>query len=200
MNGRPTITDLRVAIVLAIIGLGGLAMVATCSCGQPVVYTQPMVQPVQQVQQPQYEIIQDPNSGVQYSVFYDNGIQQMVELSLFNSWMGMGGYGYVIHHYHDNPSYYRRYDSRVYRSYSRVPRNSPAYSPAFKSSTTPSVRTNNTPAFRNTPSPTVRSTPTPQFRSTPSVAPTRSSAPVFRSAPSSSSRSTPQFRSSSTRH
>lgn len=194
-------------LILSIVGLVTVYILVICSilgCGQPVVYnTQPIVTtapPQLQVSQPQYEIIQDPNSGVQYSVFYDNGIQQMVELSLFNSWMGMGGYGYVIHHYHDNPSYYRRYDSRVYRSYSRVPRNSPAYSPAFRSSTTPSVRANNTPASRSGPSPTVRSTPTPQFRSTPSAMPTRSSPPVFRSASSSSSRSTPQFKSSSTRH
>lgn len=192
------------SFLLSISGiLAGYVLVAIVlfSCGQPVVYTQPMVQPVQQVQQPQYEIIQDPNSGVQYSVFYDNGIQQMVELGLFMSWYNRpNGMYYVIHHYHDNPSYYRTYDRTTYSSWRTLPRNSPAYNPRFRSSTTPSVRTNNAPAFRNTPSPTVRSTSTPQFRSTPSAMPTRSSPPVFRSTPSSSSRSTPQFRSSSTRH
>lgn len=186
-----------IALFTLILVEGALVM---CGCRQPVVYTQPVVQ---QVQQPQYEIMQDPNTGVQYSVFYDNGIQQMVELSLFNSWMGMGGYGYVIHHYHDNPSYYRRYDSRTYSSYSRLPRNSPSYNPRFRSSTTPSARTNNAPAFRSGPSSvsqgTSRPSPSPQFRSTPSSSSAPRPAPAFRSSnssSSSSSRSTPSSRSS----
>lgn len=189
----------RTLKALCIIAASISLLLAFTGCGQPVVYTQPMVQPVQQVQQPQYEIIQDPNSGIQYSVFYDNGIQQMVELSLFNSWYNRpNGWSYVIHHYHDNPSYYRRYDNRAYGSYNRVPRSSSAYSPNFRSSTTPSVRSN-TPAFRSRASQsTVRPTQTPQFRSTPTPS-ARPSAPVFRSTPSPSRSSSP-FRPSSSRH
>src|ERR1700751_4213909 len=118
MSGSTT----KTVSIIGIVALGLAILYSIFGCGQPVVYTQLVVQPVQQVVQPQYDIIQDPNTGVQYSVFYDNGIQQMVELSLFNSWMNTGGYTYVIHHYHDNPSYYRRYDSRAYSSYRRLPR------------------------------------------------------------------------------
>lgn len=144
------------------------------SCGQPVVYTQPVQQPVVvQTQQPQYQVIQDPNTGAQYSVFYDNGIQQMVELSLFMSWMRQpGGFTYVIHHYHDNPSYYRRYDRTRYSSWKSTS------SPAFRSTTSPPARS--TPAFRATSAqpaakPTFNSSST---RSTPAF---RSSSPSFRS-------------------
>lgn len=152
-------------------------------CGQPVVYTQPMQQPVV-VQQPQYQVIQDPNTGAQYSVFYDNGIQQMVELSLFMSWMRQpGGFTYVINHYHDNPSYYRRYDRTRYSSWRSTP------SPTFRSTTSPPARSN-TPVFRSTTaqpaarptfnSSSTRSSSTPTFRSS-SPSPSRSSSPSFRS-------------------
>lgn len=183
MDNRKTEFDFRIywwEIVLVLL----LAWMLF-GCGQPAQYVQPVVIPAPQVQaQQNYQIIQDPNTGVQYSVFYDNGVQQMMELAIFTSMMNQGGYGYVIHHYHDNPSYYRRYDSRVYSRYRSVPRSS---YPAFRSTVTPS-RASNTPAFRSTTSSPVRSTPT--FRSS-------SSTPTFRSSSSSSStRSTPSFRSS----
>lgn len=90
-------------------------VVLLVSCGQPTTYVQPVQQPVVvQQAQPQYQVIQDPTTGVQQAVFYDNGVQMMMELALFNSMLNSGGYSYVIHHYHDNPRYYRRYDSRTY--------------------------------------------------------------------------------------
>lgn len=120
------------------------AVLHMCSCGQPVVYQQ---QPAVVVQQPnnQYQIIQDPNSGQQMAVFYDNGMQMMLELAVFNSLMNSGGYGYVVHHYHDYG--YRSYNPRTYSAWRnttstyRPPSgsyrpNTPATSSGFKNTTT----------------------------------------------------------------
>lgn len=160
----------------------GLLVVCSCqilSCQQPVAYVQPVA--VGQVQsvapQQQYQIIQDPNTGIQQAVFYDNGVQMMLELSLFNSMMNSGGYGYVIHHYHDYPSY-RTYNSRSYSSWRTVSRGSyNTYKPAGSlRSTGGSV-----PAFRNTSTPAYRSTSTPTFRSSASTPAFRSSSTPSRS-------------------
>lgn len=174
-------TEIRHWVLLVIIAL---VVCALASCGQPpVVYTQPIQQPVVvQPQQPQYQVIQDPSTGMQYSVFYDGGIQQMVELSLFMSWMRQpGGFTYVIHHYHDNPSYYRRYDRARYSSWRSTP------SPAFRSTTSPPARSS-TPVFRST---TTQPAARPAFNSS-----STRSAPAFRSSSPSPSRSSSSFRSS----
>lgn len=157
------------------------------SCGQPTYYPQPVAQPVvvQQPVQQEYQVIQGPD-GMQQAVFYDNGLQYVVALSLFNSWMNMGGYGYVIHHYHDNPSYWHRYD-RSYSSYRTVSRGS--YNNYKAPSGFRSNGASSNPTFRNT-SPQAQpsgfrssgqSTQGSSFRNT-SPAPTRSG---FRSTSSS---------------
>lgn len=169
------------------------------SCGQPTYYSQPAPVVVQQPVQQEYQIVQGPD-GTQQAVFYDNGVQYIVAAALFNSWMNQGGYTYVVHHYHDNPSYYHRYDTRTYNNYRTVSRGSyNSYKPpsGFRSnqSTAPVNFRNTSPAapasgFRSngqssTPPTTFRNTsPTVQrsgFRSTSTSSPaSKSSSGGFR--------------------
>lgn len=127
--------------------VGAMLLVA---CGQPTYYSQPqpvVVQsaPVAVTPAQDYTIITDPNTGIQNAVFYDNGTQMMLELSLFNSMMNMGGYPYVIGHYHTY--HYYRYNPSVYRSWRSTPQHYSTYTPSgsggFRA-------TGNTPVYRQT--------------------------------------------------
>lgn len=150
-------------------------------CGQPTYYSTPTPVVVQQPAQ-QYQIIQDPNTGMQYATFYDGGVQMMIDIATWNSWYALGGYSYVVNHYHSYPRCIR-YNSTVYGRYTTVSRGSyNTYRPSggFRS-------TGNTPAFRSTsPSraPTFRSTTIqqsrPAFRSSSGFTPSRSSTGGFR--------------------
>lgn len=163
-------------------GIAGIVLMLV-GCGQPTYYPPPpqqapvVVQPVQAVGD--YQVMQDPVSGQQMAVFYDNGIQMMVTLAAFNAMMNSGGYSYVIHHYHDYPGYVR-YDRGRYSNWRVTTRQS-------YNSYRPSVSTN---AFRQTtvvrPPPQTITRPAPSaFRSTTVSRPISTSS--FRSSSSSSS-------------
>lgn len=177
--------DTKLGLIVLLVS-AVLVWFACNGCGQPVVYTQPamVAQPV--VAQQQYQIIQDPSTGMQYSVFYDGGVQYMIDIDTWNNWYSLGGFGYVIHHYHSYPRCIR-YNSTTYSRYTRVSSGSyNSYKPTFRSSS-PSTQ------FRSAPARTP-SGGSPMFRSSaPSSTPTRS-APTFRSSSSGGSR--PTFRSS----
>lgn len=198
-------SDIIWAVILATcIALGIIALNA---CNGPY-YRQPVVVqsvPTQQVQQQvvangqDFQIVQDPNTGLEYSVFYDAGVQYMIDLATWNTWYGMGGYGYVINHYHGYggcvsyvPSRYRSYRVENHYSYNSY---RPSFRPSSSRAYTPS---GGSPAFRTgSPAPTYN--PRPSFRTT-TTAPSRpsfqssssSSRPSFRTSSSSSSR--PSFR------
>lgn len=132
------------------------------SCGQPVqYYAQPAPVVVQQqvAPQQQYTIIQDPNTGLQNAVFYDNGVQMMVELSIFNGWMSNGGYPYVINHYHSYAPCVR-YNSGTYSRWRTVSSGTyNSYKPSnFRATgggaTFRPVTNTPKPVFRNTTAPT----------------------------------------------
>lgn len=165
----------------AILSLVGIVLVYTSvlieGCGQPTYYSQPqpvVVQsaPVAVTPAQDYTIITDPNTGVQNAVFYDNGTQMMLELSLFNSMMNMGGYPYVIGHYHTY--HYYRYNSSAYGGWRSQPQHYSTYTPSgsggFRS-------TGNTPVYRQTrpTAPVLRQTVVPSntFRPTTTSTPAR---------------------------
>lgn len=178
-------------LVLAIVVLAVVLLM--CACNGPY-YRQPVVVQAQPVAQQavannqDFQIVQDPNSGIEYSIFMAAGVQYMIDLDTWNTWYGMGGYNYVLGHYRSygycTPYYADRYSFRTinhysyntYRSsYARSPRAfSPAYRPQMRSSAPrPSMQ-----STRASTRPTMQSSSAPRSyspASRPSMSSTRSS-------------------------
>ncbi|MEO6304512.1 MAG: hypothetical protein ABIP51_15235 [Bacteroidia bacterium] len=100
--------------------LVGMSILALNSCGNQPQYVQ---QPVVVQQQPvytagaDYQVIQDPSTGIQNVVYTMNGLQYIIAYSTFMNWYGQGGYGYVNQMYNSNRSYFNTYTPSRYRSW-----------------------------------------------------------------------------------
>lgn len=100
-------------LIIALFTIG----VVSCGQQQPT-YTTMQLQPQMVIPSQQYQVLQGPN-GAQQVAFYDNGMQQMMEYTMFMSLMNNGGYNNVIHHYHEPYYHTHVYNSRSYGSWSR---------------------------------------------------------------------------------
>lgn len=148
-----------------------LAVTSLISCQPapiPMAYSAPMSAPV--VAQPvaeDYQVMTSP-TGARQVVFVDNGVSQVMEYALFMSLFNNGGYGNVVHHYHEpyyHTNVYRSSNYSRWRSnrvvYNRVPQRQPGTFGAGRPTYTPRVTSNTLTRVRVTPAPS-----TPRWRST----------------------------------
>lgn len=187
--------------LLTIVGLLAVLTFIVTSCGPPY-QQQPVVVQTQPVSTQGYQVIQDPNTGIQQVVYVDNsGAQQMMEYALFmqlwnaGSWNGVYRYTYshpTVIHVYDNSRYSSWRSTRSYGNYNRATYSPPSGLRSTSNQNTSTFR-NTSPASglrstNNTNTSTFRNTSPSSFRTTTSSSSFRSSTPASR--PSGGFRST----------
>lgn len=88
--------------IVAILSIATYIMTSSCNGCSTVGYGQP-----------QYQVMTSP-TGQQQVMFYDHGLQYMMEYTMFMSLYNNGGYNNVIHHYHDRGYSYSNYNAVTY--------------------------------------------------------------------------------------